>query len=98
MFILVRWPRVAVFVVLAAAVAAIFVARRRRVGPSYTAARSVIDRHCVACHSTHPTVPAFPIAAGGLVLDTAEQMLRQDRKSTRLNSSHTIQYRMPSSA
>jgi uncharacterized membrane protein len=46
----------------------------RREGPTYSAARAVVDRHCVACHSEQPTVPAFPIAAGGLILDTAELM------------------------
>jgi uncharacterized membrane protein len=46
----------------------------RREGPPYSAARAVVDRHCVGCHSERPTVPAFPIAAGGLVLDTVELM------------------------
>lgn len=40
----------------------------------YADARAVVDRHCVACHSENPTVPAFPIAPGALSLDTAEQM------------------------
>jgi uncharacterized membrane protein len=48
----------------------------RRDGPPYGAVRPVVDRHCVGCHSERPTVPAFPIAAGGLALDTAEQMQR----------------------
>jgi len=46
----------------------------RRSGPSYVAARTLVHRHCVACHSDQPTVAAFPIAAGGIELDTAEQM------------------------
>ncbi|HEY7374157.1 MAG TPA: hypothetical protein VIF57_18490 [Polyangia bacterium] len=47
---------------------------RKEEGPPYSAARAVVDRHCVGCHSERPTVPAFPIAAGGLVLDTSELM------------------------
>jgi uncharacterized membrane protein len=47
-----------------------------RRGPSYAEARAAVDRHCVGCHSDRPTVPAFPIAPGGIELDTAEQMQR----------------------
>lgn len=46
----------------------------RQEGPPYSAARAVVERHCVGCHSESPTVPAFPIAAGGLVLDTSDLM------------------------
>jgi len=45
-----------------------------RKGPRYDDARAVVDRHCVGCHSERPTVAAFPIAAGGLALDTAKLM------------------------
>lgn len=41
---------------------------------SYAEARVVVDRHCVSCHSEQPTVPAFPIAPGSVLLDTAAQM------------------------
>ena len=43
----------------------------------YAEARAVVDRHCVSCHSEQPTIPAFPIAPNGFILDTAEQMRRQ---------------------
>jgi uncharacterized membrane protein len=48
----------------------------RRRGPPYGAVRALIDRHCVGCHSERPTVAAFPIAAGGLALDTIEPLQR----------------------
>jgi uncharacterized membrane protein len=44
---------------------------------SYAQARAVVDRHCVSCHSERPTIPAFPIAPAGFVLDTAAQMRQQ---------------------
>ena len=47
---------------------------RTRSAASYAEARAVVDRHCVACHSENTTVPAFPIAAAGVLLDTADQM------------------------
>jgi uncharacterized membrane protein len=43
---------------------------------SYAEARALVDRHCVACHSARPTIPAFPIAPNGLELDTPEQMTK----------------------
>jgi uncharacterized membrane protein len=48
---------------------------RKRGGPTYAEARAVVDRHCVPCHSENNTVPAFPIAAANLVLDTADQLV-----------------------
>jgi len=42
--------------------------------PSYAEARAVVQDHCVSCHSEQPTIPAFPIAPGGVVLDTPTQM------------------------
>jgi uncharacterized membrane protein len=44
--------------------------------PGYTEARAIVDRHCVGCHSAHPVEPAFPIAPGGVRLDTAGEMQR----------------------
>jgi uncharacterized membrane protein len=41
---------------------------------TYAEAREIVERHCVSCHSEETTVPAFPVAAGGVKLDTAEQM------------------------
>jgi uncharacterized membrane protein len=45
-----------------------------RPGPPYAAARSVVDRHCIGCHSEHPTVAAFPLAPKDIKFDTAEEM------------------------
>jgi uncharacterized membrane protein len=42
--------------------------------PGYTEARAVVQNHCVSCHSEQPTIPAFPIAPAGVLLDTAAQM------------------------
>jgi len=42
--------------------------------PSYAEARAVVESHCVSCHSEHPTIPAFPIAPSGVLLDTSSQM------------------------
>jgi uncharacterized membrane protein len=42
--------------------------------PSYAEARAVVEGHCVSCHSEHPSIPAFPIAPSGVVLDTPKQM------------------------
>lgn len=47
---------------------------------SYREARSIVDRHCVSCHSEHPSIPAFPIAPQGVELDTAEQMQRHAQR------------------
>jgi len=60
--------------------------------PSYAEARAVVDRHCVACHSENPTVPAFPIAPAGVKLDTLEQMQKYAERS-RLRA--TVQKTMP---
>jgi uncharacterized membrane protein len=43
-------------------------------GPSYAEARAVVQGHCVSCHSEQPTIPAFPIAPGGVRFDTAAEM------------------------
>ena len=44
-------------------------------GPvSYAEARTVVNRRCIECHSSHPTNRAFPIAPRGVMLDTALQM------------------------
>jgi uncharacterized membrane protein len=42
--------------------------------PSYAEARAVIEAHCVSCHSEQPSLPAFPIAPMGVLLDTPTQM------------------------
>jgi uncharacterized membrane protein len=43
-------------------------------GPPYAAARAVVDRHCLGCHSEHPSIPAFPLPPKDVKLDTAEEM------------------------
>jgi uncharacterized membrane protein len=35
-----------------------------------------VNQHCIGCHSERPTVPAFPIAPGGVVFDTAADMVK----------------------
>ena len=47
-----------------------------RNAPSYALAKTVIDRHCIACHSERPVIPAFPIAPGGVMFDTAAQVVQ----------------------
>lgn len=59
---------------------------------SYEAARGVVDRHCVSCHSTHSTEPAFPIAPGGVVFDTAADM---QRFAGRIRARAAIELTMP---
>lgn len=44
--------------------------------PKYSEARRVIGQHCLSCHSEHPTERAFPIAPGGIVFDTAADMVK----------------------
>jgi uncharacterized membrane protein len=44
--------------------------------PKYSEARRLVDQHCVSCHSEHPTERAFPIAPGGIVFDTATDMVK----------------------
>lgn len=36
----------------------------------------MVDRRCVPCHAERPTNRAFPIPPKGIVLETAEQMVR----------------------
>jgi uncharacterized membrane protein len=71
-----RWWSVTAFVTVSASTVMAASVSRRRAGPPYSVARAVVNRHCAGCHSEQPTVAAFPIAAGGLALDTAEQMQR----------------------
>jgi len=40
--------------------------------PSYAEVRVIINRHCVMCHSAHPTHRGVPIAPDGAMFDTAE--------------------------
>jgi len=51
-----------------------------REAPPYSEARRVVDRHCIGCHSEHPTVPAFPIAPGGVVFDTPADMVKYSER------------------
>jgi uncharacterized membrane protein len=59
---------------------------------SYKAAREVIERHCLRCHSTHNAEPAFPIAPGGVVFDTAADM---QRFAGRIRARAAIERTMP---
>lgn len=43
---------------------------------SDAAAREVVERHCLSCHSQHNSEAAFPIAPGGVVLDSPADMRR----------------------
>jgi uncharacterized membrane protein len=43
---------------------------------SYAAARDVVKRHCLSCHSRKNSEVAFPIAPGGVVFDTPADMRR----------------------
>ena len=38
-------------------------------------ARHIIDRRCAVCHSERPTDPGFPVAPGGVMFDTPEQII-----------------------
>lgn len=62
-------------VIVGTIVARAIIARQRSLR-FYPEARAVVDKHCVNCHSDRTTVPAFPIAAAGVELDTPEQMKR----------------------
>lgn len=86
---------VVVAVVVAGALAAVVVSRQRPAIQSarfYPEARSVVLEHCIQCHSEHNTVPAFPIAAGGIRLDTAEEMRRS---AERIRVRAVVQQDMP---
>jgi uncharacterized membrane protein len=43
---------------------------------SYAAAREVVERHCLSCHSQRNSEVAFPIAPGGVVFDSPADMHR----------------------
>ena len=65
-----------VLIILAALAVAIAPRVNRPIaeGASFSDARSVIDAHCVTCHSREPTHPTAPVPAGGVVLDTPEDI------------------------
>lgn len=45
-------------------------------GPiAFADVRHIIDRRCSVCHSERPTDPAFPVAPGGVMFDTPEQIV-----------------------
>ena len=68
----------------------------RFLGPTLFFATSV--GHAEEPTDTPPTVPAMSLAAALAYAQVHEPGLEADRKSTRLNSSHWITSRMPSSA
>ena len=63
-------------IILAALAAAIAprVDRSMTGSASFSDARSVIDARCIACHSREPTHPTAPVPAGGVVLDTPDDI------------------------
>lgn len=42
----------------------------------FTEVRAILDRHCIACHSAHPTNPGFATAPNGVAYDTPEEIRR----------------------
>jgi uncharacterized membrane protein len=42
--------------------------------PGYAAIRTLVDRHCVMCHSATPTHKGVPTAPNGVTFDTAENL------------------------
>jgi uncharacterized membrane protein len=42
--------------------------------PGYAAIRTLVDRHCVMCHSATPTHKGIPTAPNGVSFDTAENL------------------------
>lgn len=40
--------------------------------PTYAAVRTIVDRHCIACHAAHPTHRGIPVAPNGAAFDTPE--------------------------
>ena len=52
----------------------------------------------LSMYSRYPEMLAADIIVGSLVLGAVGAWIRVDRKSTRLNSSHVSESRMPSSA
>ena len=68
---------------------------RPKVVPPKGEARKVIFKDCTSCHGIDDYAYNSLDRAGWNALLESKH---QDRKSTRLNSSHTMQSRMPSSA
>jgi uncharacterized membrane protein len=83
---------VAAFIVLLVVSGAACRREHKEEGPPYSAARAIVERHCVGCHSERPTAHAFPIAAGGLALDTVELM---QRHAARIKIRVVQQHNMP---
>jgi uncharacterized membrane protein len=79
-----QWLRyAAASAIVALALVGILMARAR--GPasasasapvSFAAARDVIQRRCIQCHSAHPTDNVFTAAPAGVMFDTPEQIQR----------------------
>ena len=61
-------------------------------GPPYARVRAVVERHCIGCHSEHPTVAAFPIAPQDIRLDTADEIRRY---AARIRATVTVDRTMP---
>jgi len=47
---------------------------------SYAQVRAVVDKHCVMCHSAHPTHKGIQTAPNGATFDTAEGLQKHARR------------------
>jgi uncharacterized membrane protein len=48
--------------------------------PGYAQVRAIVDRHCLACHSTSPSHRGIAVAPRGAAFDTADDLRRQAAK------------------
>ena len=74
------WPAALAILILLAVAAAIAPrsnAATAAMAPSLDQVRAVIEHRCTTCHAATPTHPAFPAAPGGVVLETADQILAE---------------------
>ncbi len=59
---------------------------------SFTQVHSVIAQRCATCHSANPTDVAFPVAPGGVMFDTPDQIKAQ---ATRIHQRTVVTRDMP---
>ncbi|HZZ34797.1 MAG TPA: urate hydroxylase PuuD, partial [Caulobacteraceae bacterium] len=48
--------------------------------PTYATVRTIVDKHCIACHAAHPTHRGIPVAPNGAMFDTAEGLRKHADK------------------
>ncbi|MGI9338142.1 MAG: urate hydroxylase PuuD [Gammaproteobacteria bacterium] len=73
-----KWLYLAAVLIMAAMAAAAFSSAAltsAKGAPDFAAARAVITKHCVQCHSAAPVFVGIAVAPGGFVLDTEAQIL-----------------------